>query len=216
MKNYNFTLLLLCGLLFFACNRDDDDTTSIPTEETPPQKTALEFANLKIGNYWVYEKYSIDADGTESLMPGIDSMYIAGDTIIEDRSYLILMDRVFIRGPELLFDSAMTIFTFPERKALFSLDEDFVFNSEFSNQGNAFAELIFQLQDTVTNISVPAGDFNCVNFQGTINSLEPDYEHGVRISNKFYAEDVGLIMNREPFYSSPTSLEARLVRYGSN
>ena len=57
MKNYSFALLLLCGLLFFGCNRDDDDTTNIPPEETPPQKTALEFANLAIGNYWIYEKY---------------------------------------------------------------------------------------------------------------------------------------------------------------
>ena len=61
---------------------------------------------------------------------------------------------------------------------------------------------------------VPAGQFDCINFQGTIESLQLDYPHGTRFNNNFYAKDVGLVKLTTQFYSQPNDLEMRLVDYG--
>lgn len=115
----------------------------------------------------------------------------------------------------LLFDSANSIYLYPSRELVFTLDESLAFQSSLGPSENPVAISNYSLLDETTSISVPAGLFECRNYQGLTESLETNYPHGIRVNDNHYAEKVGLVLQRTQFYSSSNDLEMRLVAYGS-
>ena len=213
MKNYSLALVLLSCLLSFSCS-DDDISNEIP-EDAVPEKTTFEFANLEVGNYWIYDVFLVTEEGEETQTAEADSVFIVGDTIIGDKRLLIHSGYDYlVPGNFMIFDSANTIFTYPRREVLFTLDESVVVEKD-EEEFNGAASAVFGLESTPSTVSVPAGDFECLNYQGFLTSTDPD-TNIVRTSNRFYSEDVGLILRQDQFLSTGTSLDARLIRFGSN
>lgn len=207
MKNY-FTLFSLCGLMsFYACSE----------EELSPTASILEFANLEVGNYWIYDWYEITPDGQESSYATRDSIFIEGDTLISGRRYLIRTGthRGHLRR-ELLFDSAMSIYRYPFRDILFTLDDEVEVTKSFGHGDNIIAVGTYSLESATTSVTVPAGQFECFSYTGTIESVLPDYQHGTRYNSYLYSNEVGLVLMRTHFFSSPNNLEMRLVDYGAS
>jgi len=62
----------------------DRDTEPTPTHTI----TYPNFSQLKVGNYWVYEQFDIDATGNATSKNTFDSCYVEKDTIINSKTYL--------------------------------------------------------------------------------------------------------------------------------
>ena len=65
----------------------------------------LDYSPLKIGNYWVYEYYDVDTiQGTNQLMDRIDSVFVSGDTTINQKQYFV--QKTFSLLPSQIIESA--------------------------------------------------------------------------------------------------------------
>ena len=83
MKNYIYLIAFatVVGLLFSSCKNDEPGKT---------EDIAL-YSQFKVGNYWIYQDYSIDSLGTESGFGRIDSIYISKDTLINNVQYFVFV-----------------------------------------------------------------------------------------------------------------------------
>ncbi|MEP0365542.1 MAG: hypothetical protein ABJN36_08670 [Cyclobacteriaceae bacterium] len=189
--------------------------TSCSDEAVSPTQNVTEFTNLEIGNYWVYDWFEIEPDGTESSFNKSDSLYIEKDTTISNRTYFVRSGTFLDKSKrELLFDSANSIFLYPSRELLFTLDESVEITVNYGSEGNPIAIGTYSLDRNETTIVVPAGEFECLNYRGLTESLEADYPYGTRINSNLYSNGTGLILMQTQFYSSPNDLEMRLVKSG--
>ena len=176
----------------------------------------LEFANIEVGSYWVYEWHIIEPEGTESPYNLKDSLVIERDTIISGKQYFIRSGTLLEsdRTEILLFDSLNSIFIYPSNEILFTIDETIEETKFYGPAEEPVATGIYALSGDTSTVIVPAGEFECMNYQGLIEVQEPDYEFGIRENDNLYANGIGLVLMKTQFLSSPNDLEMRLVRYG--
>lgn len=179
--------------------------------------TVSEFSQLEVGNYWIYDWYEVQPDGSETAMELRDTLHIESDTLIEGRT-MFIRTGTFMGLPrrEILYDSISHLLTYPERLAIFVFGSDQEFTRHFGQVAAPISVGTYRTNQTAETIEVPAGVFDCINFQGTIESLQLDYPHGTRFNNNLYARDVGLVKLTTQFYSEPSDLEMRLVDFGRN
>lgn len=190
--------------------------SSCSDEELPTTThDVIEFTNLKVGNYWVYEWIEIEPDGSESSFNKRDSVYIVRDTTISKKTYLV-RSGTFLgsRKRELLFDSANSIFLYPSNELIFTLDETIESTVNYGPEENPIAIATYALDANNTNVTVPAGVFECLNYSGVTQSLEADYPHGTRLNSNLYSNGTGLVLMKTQFYNSPNDLEMRLIKTG--
>lgn len=193
-----------------ACSTNDQDLPG-------PQLiiTVSEYSQLEVGNYWIYDWYEVHPDGSETPMELRDTLQVEADTLIEGRT-MFIRTGTFMGQPrrEILYDSISHLLTYPERLPIFVFDSSQEFIRNFGPVDAPISVGTYRQKTTVETIEVPAGVFDCINFQGTIESLELDYPHGTRFNNNLYARDVGLVQLTTQFYSQPSDLEMRLVDFG--
>lgn len=199
--------MVLSIFLFLSCNN----------ENVKPSNPALQMMNLRVGNYWVYDWYSIDETNNSLILKKRDSIFIEKDTIINGRPYYIKKE---IYGNQqitksILFGSISSIYSFPESKVVFTLDKSLSVTQNFGSETNPSAIGYYSVDDNEIPIEVPAGNFQAMNFRGRIEPQQPGYPYGVRYNDNYYVNNVGLVKMRTQFYSSPTDTGMRLVRYGN-
>jgi hypothetical protein len=175
--------------------------------------------NLKVGNYWVYDWYEIDANnGNTTNLQKRDSIIIAKDTVISGRTYFIKKGNYF-GGKHvtnsIIFDSINSIYSFPYKEVMLTLNKSAIATKNFGVKGNPIAIGYYSLDDNKVLVQVPAGNFQSVNFKGRIEPQQPGYLYGIRYNDNYYSDNVGLIKIRTQIYSLPNDIEMRLVKYGS-
>lgn len=218
MKKQLFFLAMVLSA-FFAC-RDEDDDSGI---------AYADYTNLQVGNYWIYERYSLDTNGVYTSLNAFDTVFVEKDTLINGRTYFKLM------GP----DPYMNI-NQPNRKIVASYIRDslhYVVDHTGAVMLSSlnFTDTLFwrfdvdlhppvpdtlvvvfdRMTDQNESASTPAGQFSTINNLRTIRFTKgwgPD-QH----MNRRYARDVGLVL--EDLYawiSDPAKLVfgRRLVSYG--
>jgi hypothetical protein len=205
----NLVLLLAVLLLLISCEN----------ESVTPNNPIANLMNLKVGNYWVYDWYEIDAtNGNATNLNKRDSLIIVKDTIISGRTYFIKRGNFFGNSQQiktLLFDSINSIFSFPDKEIVLTLNRSLVIIRDFGSKANPIAIGYYSLDDKNVSIQVPAGNFQSINFRGRIEPQYASYPYGIRYNDNFYADNVGLIKVRTQLYSSPNDIEMRLVKHGS-
>lgn len=75
-------MLTVLGLSIISCKKDKKN---VPESSGTTQPNYVYVC--KPGSYWVYDLYGIDSLGNEILLPGKDSIVIAGDTLIHGDFY---------------------------------------------------------------------------------------------------------------------------------
>ncbi len=73
-------MLTVLSLFFVSCKKEKNTANSTSEEPSYHYITST-------GSYWVYDRYQIDSLGNEILVPGKDSIVIAGDTTINGKVY---------------------------------------------------------------------------------------------------------------------------------
>lgn len=203
MRSLKATLLIFGFTLLFSCSKEE---VSIPVD-------IVSFANLEVGNYWVYDWYKISEMG-EELIHSNDTIFILEETIISGKKYFIKSSHKYGAGTTMIYDSVQSLFSYTGKNIIFSLDENQKQTIDFGDESNTLATGTYQLNPLKENINVPAGSFECVNWQGTIISKDEDYEYGTRYNNNYYSENIGQVQIRIQFYNSPNELGARLTKFG--
>ncbi|MBL4752342.1 MAG: hypothetical protein JKY52_01905 [Flavobacteriales bacterium] len=205
-------LFVLVALVLSSCRKDPSiEPESLPAAPvTEPLIPVAEFTQLKVGNYWIYQRYWVDTNGVEKIL-GTDSVYIPGDSIIKGKLYYNVKRTSWISQNQYLRDSSNYLVN-QYGRILFS-------SSDFSNilhtEGlvNKFT-INYQMTDKGLPVSTPAGIFPAYNYQGTY-LLEPGWDQWgtIRYTNRYYAAGIGVIEDSYITSGSPTVRKIRLVKY---
>lgn len=158
--------VLFCIVFFSSCKKDKNE----PTPETKP---VPEYATLKVGNYWVYETYFTDAQGSTTITENYDSTFIEKDTLINGKVY-------YKKVAQSLFKSTISFWREENGVLVDQLgkplpSETGVINTSFIIVSNdTLLETISTLLPDETTINVPAGIFKV----RTIEHTNKIYDQG--------------------------------------
>jgi hypothetical protein len=227
-KKY-FALGLLSTLFFIACNKDKINEPETP-EETPSVVAYPNYSNLKIGNYWIYQRFELDGSGGETPLAVIDSCYIQKDTLINSHTYFkyvspnfgIAITPSISTSPvaEFYRDSLSYIITSTGRIEFSSQDFTTIFYSYCGVAGpnDTVYRAEIQMKDQNVSVTTPAGNFVTSNFKET-QYMYPNYtmNGAIKYRSLRYAENVGKVTQEWYLFSMvPTRWERRLIRYHLN
>ncbi len=199
--------LIIFGILFVCSCTEGIVDSAAPI--TP-------YSSFNSGSYWVYEWYiTDDVSGIKKLYGKTDSVFIEKDTIIDGDIHFIergtfLGNRNFKSIKRGVADH---IIEKPNNHIVFSLNENFI-RTDSTMIGD---EILFigytSRQSGVQNISVPAGNFDVVDYKTRVEFQHPDFPIGTRYCHLQYAANVGQVLKSITFSSSPDVLTSELLRY---
>ncbi len=203
----NFAILILSILLIIGCREEDP--------RNAPGAENQEFASylpLQTGNYWIYETYEIDNLGNEVLIGETHQISIGRDTTINGETFYLEEDENYIFNTNTKFKRDSSGYIIDQKG-------DILFSSSNSTDvllalENGPSRIEYKMDETSQMISVPAGDFDCLNYKGLVTHTDPNEDYPPRILNNYYSEDIGLISSTV-FYFGNTSFyyERRLKEY---
>jgi len=212
-----FLSVALMTTMIYSCKKDKDPTTT-------PSITYPNFSQLKVGNYWVYEQFDIDATGNATSKNIFDSCYVEKDTIINSKTYfkMVKPNPYSTNQSDISFQKdSLHYIVNSNGKILFS-SKDFstIFESSYFLAGpnDTVCQIVKQMADNNLTVSTLAGTFATSNAK-EIYSMYPNWASVCNPRNKHtrYAENMGIVIETLPFFaSSPNYIERRLVRYHFN
>lgn len=210
-----FTVLL--SAFFIACEKDDSEPIN---SNSSVNSDVDKFTKLDVGNYWIYERHTIDRNGLETALGIYDSSFVEKDTLINGFQYAKLqMPTQLIRsGYETWFLRDSLNYLVDERgRICLSLNNFntilYEFHETFSPTDTVFS-LYRRMQYKDSLVTVPAGVFNTISMVEDIDYKGP---MAGRPSNRRYfisSDQVGIIYYSTPqISSSATNTLLKLVRY---
>lgn len=202
-------LFALLIIFTYSCKKDD------PVE--CPSEPILNYTPMSIGDYWVYEVFFVDTNGNDSSINRIDSMYVSGDTIINQNTYTIIDGDHFIFGtsrPQILRDSNGYIVDHNGTFIFSPSDFTTPFNAwaQTNNDGDTIMHWYRKMMSGEIQMSTQAGVFSCLRSQIFFYHLMPNMA-SPRLYPDCYANNVGLVVNTIGYASQPGYYERRLIRY---
>jgi len=224
MKNTKliFSLILLFfALTFNACKKDPIENKTSSTAQT----NSPSYSQLKVGNYWIYQRFEIDSIGNETALNKFDSCFIESDSIIHNQVYYKMM-RPKVNGGSLqtyiisfIRDSLHYIVNSGGQIIFSSLDYTTTFQTGHELLNSDTVNYYYLKMDDINfQVNTPLGNFNTLNYKLTMN-FWPNYNMmgGTRYYHTRYAENVGIVTETITLYLfSPTQRERRLIRYHLN
>lgn len=208
--------MFLAGLMMAAlisCNENDEN----PIDDLP---VIVDYLPMQTGNYWIYGHYEIDTLGKVTDEARTDSVVITGDTLINNKQYFIFEGTNYPYNAawgiiDLLRDSsgyivnAQGVIKFTYR----NFDDILVSKTEII-AGDTIYSLEYRMVNPDSIITVPAGSFSVLDYQGTVKTAEdlPGIDNP-RFLNNFYADEVGRVVETYFYLNHPSIHEKRLVRY---
>lgn len=203
-------IFLACTAFIFSCKKDN-------LEVTCDNQLTDSYFPLTVGSYWIYQWYSVDSSGMEEILENkIDSVMVTKDTLIGGYQYAVLEGRYSFGGnPNEKFINyrrdSLGFLVDPQNNIYFSTTNT---NDTLRTQTDVAFFISYQMQNDLMPIEVPAGNFDCKNYQGSVIPYitVPWTE---QFLNQYYAEGVGLVKENTFYFSSAhiSQLERRLVEY---
>jgi hypothetical protein len=202
-------LLIMAGIVLLAssCKKGEPDT---PTPSTP----TTDYMQLKVGNYWVYDRYTVDSLGNETISSASDSNIIVGDTIIRDELFFKKVHNHASLPMTYLRDSSGYLI-YDQGEILFS-DHDFSNILRADTVGSNYFYIEYSMMQSDTSTVVPLGTYDALTYRGKVIPLEPEYPFGINYLYYFYADSLGMIKSSYYYGSCPyIRTEMRLARFGN-
>jgi hypothetical protein len=205
------------GLFFAVCAL----LLSCRHEHVQPIQQYLNYSQLKVGNYWIYQRFQTDYNGVETPLNVYDSCYVEKDTVINDKVYFKVV-RPYTWGTFNSFQRDTLHYVVNEKGQILFSSEDFssVFRTWY--QFNDPADTICRNEERMTDknkiTEVPAGTFTTSDYCIT-STMYPRYSRGDnhRYQHHRYAENIGLVYETmEVYVGGPEHTERKLVRYKVN
>lgn len=203
-------------------NKKSESIEEVPNPLTPSYPS---YSALKVGNYWIYEEFEVNEDGTYTSLHKIDSSYVEKDTVVGKYTYSKVRRKNFVFNylPYLLLRDSLHYIVGPGGGVSFS-SEDFttVFQSfhQLGEPGDTIFKATTKMGDRDMAVTTPAGTFITSNMKTTYVTTPSHTPPGIsnpRYMNMRYAKSIGLIVETEPFYLLQSRVtEKRLIRYHLN
>lgn len=211
-----FWLSLMAFLVILSCKKDDDNTSTVVS--------AGEFLPMTVGNYWVYSNVVVDTLGAETIQMPNDSITFTKDTVVNGLTYFKLegISKFTVSSTWStlgFFRDSSGFLVDLDGKTIFSnvnFSEVLNFTAIPDNPGqDTMFTLEYQMVDAPNPVTVPAGTFDVLDYQGKLTYLQTNspVADNPRISHDYFAEGVGKVKQTFFFASSPDSYEKRLISY---
>lgn len=204
----------LTALLLVSCEKNK--------EEKPEAKP--DYTQLKVGNYWIYQRFELDSAGNATQTDVYDSCYIENDTLIRGEKYFKMIkpraygsnsfEIDYLRDSlDYMVDSYGTI-----RFALTDFNNVLDSYSHIAHNGDTIFSYTTKMGDKDKLIQTPAGTFATYSLIMTFKSSEnyfPDPDDREHILYYRYANNVGIVSESMSFFLNLNlpKYERRLVRY---
>ena len=218
MKN-TLIILTLASLATIGCKDANDEVYPAVYPD---------FTNLKVGNYWIYERYNLDSNGVYTTLGIFDSTYVEKDTLINGQTYFKYMDdwygspaghdATFLRDSLHYLVNSSGRIQFSSENFTDTLWQDHI--SFGVGSTDTICRIYCKMTDDNLPVNTPAGTFVSKNAQ-KVFLMYPDFDNGgpVRNLQNRYAENVGLVEETFPFFIADPSKRytvRRLVHQGQN
>ncbi|MEY5041788.1 MAG: hypothetical protein RLZZ414_1341 [Bacteroidota bacterium] len=212
MRNV-FLLGIIVIILISSCKKEED------VIEQPTTKS-VDYTPLTVGNFWVYENYSIDTLGNETVLIQKDSIVVDRDTVIGSYTYFILegtsyptinvwgiVDIVRDSSDYLVNERGQILFSSDNFSGILS-EKIEIYNSD------TLYTLSYQMETVSGSIVVPAGTFDDIlNYKGVLLRYKPTNANNPEYYNNYFAPDIGKIVETWSYLSNPTLYQKRLINY---
>lgn len=208
--------LFISFMLLHSCQEEEISNSN---------KLASEYLPMSIGNYWIYQQFIINPDGTEEANQIFDSVFIKRDTIINGLRYFEIVNSNSVSTSSnferdssgcLVVLSSGTNINNPNHYILFSENNltDTLSRSIFKIEMDTIYSISIRMEKLLQTISVPAGTFYVLNAKQTVIgnpkfTLYPE----PRYNNRYYAKKVGEVLYSYHNFNSLGDIEYRLIRY---
>ncbi len=213
-------MLVLAFAITQACKKKKE-TTETPNEPQQPPTPVIydNYSQLKIGNYWIYERFNIDPQGNATSQNLFDSCYISKDTVIRGQTYFKYHNKSYFSDHSYLRDSLHYIVYSGGAIAFSSQDFSTIFSNywQVNSPGDTLYKAFCKMADKDLQINTPAGNFITSSYQTKYN-ISPNYSSNtVRYKNTRYAKNIGMISETQDIFIGTTAtVERRLKRYHIN
>jgi len=224
MKRLNLLSILFSSLFFIACKKNKH-TEIVEEPEVASTVTYSSYSAAKTGNYWIYEEFKVNSDGSYTSTNKFDSTYVEKDTVIRNNTYA----KIRSKGSAVMFDVSLY-----QRDSLHYIINSYgniLFSSEnFTtvlldyyqiDQGqDTLFRSISKMTDRDKMITTPAGQFTTSNMQTIFHIMHAHLNPGItnpKFVDRRYAKNIGIISETTQFFVSSNDLyEKRLLRYHVN
>ena len=158
---------------------------------------------LKTGNSWVNWRWDYDSTGIVTTIT-IDSLWVAGDTVVDGQNYFILSDQNMNSNGTLY----PHITTYLARNTMSGYEEKYD-NLDLYNYNYPYK--VGDSTVVISNeiVTVPAGTYNCIVYKFIAGSLLVGTKYQAFYGKAYICPNVGIIKreatipgNRYPIYSS--------------
>ena len=222
----NLTIIALMALSLVSCNKDEDDDLIDPSSGVNGGNGENVSFNdpSTVGSYWVYQWYRVNYDGSETVNSRIDSIYVAGDTLINNKVYSVKKGSWLTAGGNymsILRDSS-GYYVAPSGDVRFSYKNfSDTINGRIATEVSVPQLSYYRKMFDNTAVTAPAGEFTGIEARDyyyyesgdAVNSCG-DFEVGF---GSFYVDQIGLVKYQTtysgPLYACLNYEEARLIRY---
>jgi|SRR6185312_2267251 len=207
-------VLFVCAsaMLLFSCTKKESSVQGTnPSNPPAPVYSISDYTKLTPGNYWIYQEVTIDTLNNITALPGFDSCYIKGDTVINSNSYAIMVNLppTAPNSETYLRDSASFLVNNHGNILFTSADFNTILYKD--SVPNQFT-LTYSVSSTPSMVLTPMGTYSCYDNVGTFTYLKPISWPPVRYVHSYYAANLGLVDETTFFISSPNTLKYWLVR----
>ena len=213
-----FLVISCVSLLICSCEKPDDDNDQV----TPVPLVYENYSQLKVGNYWIYQRFEVDSLGNGIPTSVYDSCYVEKDTLINNQVYF----KVFRPQPAsanlsylYLRDSLHYTVSSSGEIVFSSLDFITIFaDYYFINVPDTIYRCTTRMADQNLVVSTPAGNLVTSNFKKNYEMFGGMAMNGLnRPINTRYSKDVGMVTETLIFFAFQTTYsERRLVSYHLN
>lgn len=207
-------VLLVCAsaMLLFSCTKKEASVQETnPSNPPAPTYTISDYTKLTPGNYWIYQEVSIDTLNNITALPGFDSCYIKGDTVINGNPYAIMVNLppAVSNNETYLRDSAS--FLVNNHGGLLFTCADF--NTViYKDSVPGVYTLSYSVSSTPSTVLTPMGTYSCYDCMGTFTYLTKVSLPPVRYAHNYYSASLGLVDVTTFYIASPNTLQFWLVR----
>ena len=211
-------LIYFCSLffLFTSCKQE-------PIENPEPDLTndilnefAEDYSQLKVGNYWVYQRFNVDREtGEVTELNLIDSLFVKNEMEVNGEKYFQLKGTWFgLEFSRLLRNEGERLISPTGKVFLSTIDLPDTVSIERSIPNQQIDSIYSVLTNNEEIIEKPFGVYESFfQFDQTL-FLNPSMTGGdpVRHETEFYSSGMGVVKYTSFYGSGSTDTEMRLIR----
>ena len=206
MKTY-FKILPIV-LLFAACQKDE-----MVVDDGPAGLNATSHAQFAVGNYWLYDGFTIDSITGDATPINIhDSIYIVKDTTINGALYHQFKGGHF--GPESFYRNLRVAGArIVDENGRIYMDMNAQQDTVEIMPGWSVVDSAARVMHSgMAQLETPSGNYSSEFWQETLMYIQAPYPSPQK-EEEYYVDGIGVAMYSAPFVSSAVVIEMRLSDY---